>query len=124
MNTWLEKLALTLFLLLGLNTYAVTHAATTAEEFRAELVQECPVQGHVNLRLNGTIQNGRLDGYVNNQFVWWNVVNGSVTGFINGHYLSLTIEAERNEYLLTGWIGTNYIRWISFGGQFNEWVYC
>ncbi|MBC7711898.1 MAG: hypothetical protein H7177_01065 [Rhizobacter sp.] len=124
MNTLLEKLALALFLLMGLSAYSTTHAARSDILNEEVVAVECPISGHVSLRLNGPLENGRLDGYIDSQFVFWPVTNGTVTGFINGHYFNLKIEPERNEYLLSGWIGTNYIRWTSFGGQFNEWVYC
>lgn len=128
MNTWPEKLALTLFLLLGLNVLAITHAKST--ELPRDVPQienqlECPISGFVRLRLEGTIKNGQLTGNVNNQYVWWTVYSGRVSGFINGHSVMLTIQNERNnEYLLSGWVGSTHIRWASFGGVFSEYVYC
>ena len=127
MSTWLEKLTIFLFLLIGLNVYNIAHSETRtdAKNDISNEVISCPVSGPVSLRLSGDLNHGQLVGSVNNQYVWWSVSFGRVTAFIDGHYISLEVTNESNyEYLLSGWIGTSYIRWMSFGGQFNEWVYC
>ena len=126
MNTWPEKLLLTLFLILGLNVFAITNAKSEeAEITKDEKALECPISGFVRLRVEGNIKNGQLSGTVNNQFIWWSIYAGRVTGFINGHSVMLTLQNERNnEYLLSGWVGSTHIRWSSFGGMFNEYVYC
>lgn len=131
MNTWPERLALTLFLLLGLNVLAITHANSTElpkenhSNLSRDVITECPISGFVRLRLEGTIKNGQLTGNVNNEFVWWSVYSGRVSGFINGHSVMLTLQKERiDEYLLAGWVGSTHIRWSSFGGVFSEYVYC
>jgi hypothetical protein len=52
MSTWLEKLTITLFLLLGLSAFSIAKSE--------EIPHECPVSGHVYLRLHGDVKNGQL----------------------------------------------------------------
>lgn len=124
MSNLIETITVTLFLLLGLNAFSLTHASTDIEPTSEEIVRDCPISGQVNIRLNGSVRNGQLMGEINNETVFLNVFNGRVTGFINGQSVSLIIEPERNEYVLSGWLGFNRIRWTSFGGMFHEWIYC
>ena len=123
MSGLLETITITLFLLMGLNAFSITHASTDLPA-REELVRECPIAGPVNLRLHGNIKNGQLVGFINNESVFLSVFAGRVSGFIGNQSIMLNISNERNEYLLTGWIGTTHIRWTSFGGMFNEYIHC
>ncbi|MBY0415455.1 MAG: hypothetical protein K2Q18_14885 [Bdellovibrionales bacterium] len=124
MNSWNEKIALRLFLIIGLNTFAITHTeAATVKEI--EVFRDCPISGQVYLRLSGSLKNGQLYGQINNESVAWSVFSGRVTGFINNHSVLLIMrEIKNSEYSLVGWTNTQRIDWRSFGGSFNEYVNC
>lgn len=118
MNNILEKILLTLFLILGLNVINITHAQENE-------LQLCPIQGHVSMRLEGTVKNGQLLGYIDNKFVNWFVMMGNIQGYYNGNFMTLRLEELRyNELSLIGWIGSYRVNWRTFGGYFNEQVYC
>jgi hypothetical protein len=122
-NNILETIAVTLFLLLGLNAFSITHAASDTPT-REDVLEVCPVSGQVILTLNGNIKNGVLVGWINHESVSWTVYAGRVTGFVNGQSIALIIRPQGNEFILTGWIGTGRVRWLSFGHTFNEYIHC
>lgn len=118
MSSMLEKIIITLFLILGLNVFNITHA-------QDDVYRTCPVQGQVNMRLIGTVNSGQLQGYIDNKFVSWFVIAGYINGVYNGNFMDLRLAKNRfNEYNLTGWIGSYFVNWRTFGGQFNEYIYC
>lgn len=118
MSNLLEKILLTLFLILGLNVLNITHAQDT--DYR-----ECPVKGQISMRLEGTVQNGELLGYIDNKYVSWLVTMGNIQGYYNGNFMTLRLEEIRyNELSLTGWIGSYRVNWRTFGGYFNERIDC
>lgn len=118
MSNILEKILLTLFLLLGLNIFNITHAQEN--DYR-----ECPIQGQVSLRLEGTVNNGELLGFIDNKYVSWMVTLGNIREFYNGNFTALRLEEIRyHEFNLSGWIGSYYVNWRTFGGYFNERIDC
>lgn len=120
MGNLLEKILLTLFLILGLNIYSLSHAEETISSH-----ENCPIKDSVSLRLEGTTRNGEVMGIVDNNFVTWGVNMGNIQGYYNNNFMNLRIEeVNYKEYSLTGWIGAYYIRWRSFGGYFNERINC
>lgn len=124
MSGILEKILLTLFFILGLNIFNLTHSEDDVS-YTEEISRECPIKGQVNLRLNGTVKNGQLVGTIDNKYVSWFITTGNIQGYYNGNFMNLKIEEVRNrEYNLTGWIGSYYVHWRSFGGYFNERVDC
>lgn len=125
MSNTIEKILLTLFLILGLNIFNITHAQSEMP-LKEELKNErCPIKNDVSLRLDGTTRNGELIGFIDNNFVSWFVTMGNITDYYNGNFVNLTIkEINYHEYALNGWIGSYYVRWTSFGGYFNERVNC
>lgn len=125
MNNILEKILLTLFLVLGLSVFNLTHAESDFSYDKDEISNDCPIKGYVTLRLEGTTRNGELLGSVNNNYVSWFVTMGNIQGYYNGNFMNLRLEeVNYKEYTLNGWIGSTYIRWRSFGGYFNEYVEC
>lgn len=124
MSGLLEKILLTLFLILGLNVFNLTHAEDDFS-YTEEIGQECPIKGQVSLRLEGTLRNGELLGTVDNKYVSWFVTMGNIQGYYNGNFMNLRLaEINYKEYTLTGWIGSYYVRWQTFGGYFNERIDC
>jgi hypothetical protein len=123
-NGILEKVLLTLFLILGLNVFNLTHAEDQIS-YTEKMNRDCPIKGYVSLRLEGTTRNGELLGTVDNNYVSWFVTMGNIQGYYNGNFMNLRIvPVNYSEYSLTGWIGSYYVRWISFGGYFNERIDC
>lgn len=123
MNSALEKILLTLFLILGLNVFNITHAQE--KEWVEERVERCPIKGQLSLRVEGDVRNGELLGYIDNQYVSWLVTMGNIQGYYNGNFMNLRLEKiNYNEYSLNGWIGSYYISWRTFGGYFNERIDC
>lgn len=122
MHSWLEKITITLFLLLGVNAFIIGQAHSS-EVYEAK--KECPIKGQVYLRLNGTLKNGQLYGWIDNDNIFWSVFSGRVTGFVGNTSVSLTMkEIDRGEYSLIGWAGLQRINWRSLNKAFNETVIC
>ena len=118
MSSILEKIILTFFLILGLNVFNITHA-------QDDVYSNCPVQGQVSMHLEGTVNNGKLLGYIDNKFVSWFVIAGYINGVYDGNFMDLRLAKNRfNEYHLTGWIGSYFVNWRTFRGQFYEYIYC
>ena len=124
MSNILEKILLSLFLVLGLSVFSLTHAESNFSTIE-EISTECPIKGYVTLRLEGTTRKGELLGSVDNNYVSWFVTMGNIQGYYNGNFMNLRLsEVNNKEYTLNGWIGSTYIRWKSFGGYFNERIEC
>lgn len=118
------QILLTSFLVLGFNPLNISHAETDVNSLDIES-HECPISGFINLQLEGTIQKGRLAGFIDIQYVSWNVMSGFVDDFYNGNFLRLKLAPiKNNELTLSGWIGSYYVNWRTFGGNFNEFVQC
>jgi hypothetical protein len=120
----LEKIFLILFLILGINVFSLTHAEDDFS-YTEVIHQECPIKGEVSLRLEGTLRNGELLGTIDNKYVSWFVEMGNIQGHYNGNFMNLKIKpAPIREFILTGWIGSYYVCWRSFGGYFYERIEC
>lgn len=129
MSMTLERIFLTLFLILGLTVFNITRADEldfnnlTQEE--QELTSNCPIKGDVSLRLEGTTRNGELLGWIDNAYVSWIVTMGNIQGYYNGNFMTLRLEQiNYNELSLMGWIGSYHVNWRTFGGYFNERIQC
>jgi hypothetical protein len=124
MSKIFEKIVLTFILILGLNIF---NGAQAKENFyfQDNEFRVCPINGQVFLHLQGTLQNGQLIGTIDNQFVSWPVLLGTINGFYNGSYMRLNLAPMRfNEFSVSGWVGTYYINWRSYVGNINEYVRC
>lgn len=114
----LGKNLFAVILFLGLNVF--NYNCAQADDFL-----DCPIQGQISMRLEGTVKAGQLSGFIDNNYVSWFVRMGNIQEFYNGNFIILRLEQiKNNELNLSGRIGTYYLNWRSFGGQFNESIYC
>jgi hypothetical protein len=86
---------------------------------RAVVTIQCVLQGNISLSLSGTLQNGTLNGFIGQDSVFLNVMNGQASGMIDGQYVNLTLSqlGGSDDYQVTGFIESTYIQWQGFGSM-------
>lgn len=93
---------------------------------RQVLGADCLLEGSINLRLQGSPENGWISGTIGTEYINWNVFYGRIQAWV-GQRLT-TLDVSRLPYgsdlEVSGWMGGNYIRWRSIGDWFTGYQPC
>jgi len=101
-------------------------SAGFAPQAKAETsVNECLVEGNIDLRINGTDQFGSVSGWIGSTSFYGRISAGRLHGTLGNLNLNLFVDSYgRQDFVISGWIAGTSVRWMSFGNWFNNGYVC
>ena len=87
---------------------------------------DCLLEGSLNLRLQGSPENGWVSGSIGTQYVNWSVFYGRIQAWVGQRMTTLDISRMPygSDIEISGWIGGSYVRWRSMGDWFTGYQPC
>ena len=113
-------------LLAVLAIFAAGIADAPSAQAQPPATNSCIVEGNVNLTITGSDRVGSISGWIGQTNFYGRISMGRVDGNIGAiNFMNLFIDSvSREDFQLSGWIGSTYVSWRSFGGWINAGYVC